>query len=167
MGQVSRLWHCLSRTGRPASPEPRVYRELEPILPLFAALAAAGALISREGVLFRPENKQTGRGAAEKLCGTHWSGKGGGTRPRRELGPRSRWSPLIPVLPRGPGCRAPLRDPPRKSDVNNRSGVTKLALSLANWATRLAEVSGIRMFSSNKPCSRTRNRKSASPTARV
>ena len=102
--------------------------------------------------------------AAEKGSGSHWSRKGGGPRPRKELGPRSRWSPLIPVLPRGPGCRAALRDPPRerdvsnrsdvtklalsrelgdpprRSDVNNRSGATKLALSLANWATRLAEV---------------------------
>ena len=38
-------------------------------------------------------------------------------------------------------------DPVRRSDVNSKSDVTKWALSLANWATRLAEVSGIRMFS--------------------
>ena len=31
-------------------------------------------------------------------------------------------------------------DPARRSDVNYRSGVTTLALSLANWVTRLPEV---------------------------
>ena len=31
-------------------------------------------------------------------------------------------------------------DPARRSDVNSRSCVTTLALSLANWATRLPEV---------------------------
>ena len=37
-----------------------------------------------------------------------------------------------------------LDDPPRRSDVNNGSGVTQLALCLANWATRLAGAGGRR-----------------------
>ena len=85
-------------------------------------------------------NRANGPRGSEKPSGGHWSRKGGSSRPRKELGPRSRWSPLIPVLPPGPVCRAPLRDPPPRSAVNNRSGVTKLALSLANRATPLAEV---------------------------
>ena len=31
-------------------------------------------------------------------------------------------------------------DPARRSDVNSGSGVAEVALSRANWATRLAEV---------------------------
>ena len=33
-----------------------------------------------------------------------------------------------------------LDDPARRSDVNSGSGVAEVALSRANWATRLAEV---------------------------
>ena len=37
-----------------------------------------------------------------------------------------------------------LGDPARRSDVNSRAGASELGLSLANWATRLAEAGGRR-----------------------
>ena len=44
-------------------------------MPLFAALAPAGLLIAREAVVFRTENKRTGREAQKNYAGPIGVGK--------------------------------------------------------------------------------------------
>ena len=81
---------------------------------------------------------------------TRLAGAGGRRRPdeqgRLGSGQKVIWSPVNLEDPKenvaeGRGEEADRSsDPARRSDVNSRSCGTTLALSLANWATRLPEV---------------------------